>query len=402
MKSTRQDCAGHAHERSKLAGTPTPALLQIVPRFDSAPSGVVDYALGIADGLVQKTGTHSVFLSGTPQATGDCPRRSDACFSVAQRSTSALCQALDDASATTHFTTILLHVSGYGYARRGAPLWLAAGLERWLREHRDVRVVAVMHELFASGKPWQSSFWFGHLQGHVSRRLWSLSSGGLTTTTRYTDQLLAWRPQMRPDLRQMPVISTVGEPDLVTDFAKRAATAVVFASPGVEDVLYQGHATSIEKAITVLGVKEIIDLGGRRRPPPSQIAGVPVKAFGRQSAEEISQHLGKARWGFMTYDLSRLGKSTVFAAYAAHGAVPVCFGSDSDFDGLVPDQHFLCNPSKPISDAVHHGIQSKARAWYAQHDSERLFHAVAELCQLTIPVQGELGLATQPKRTVEK
>ena len=78
--------------------------------------------------------------------------------------------------------TVLLHYSGYGYAPRGAPLWLVEGLERW-KEHRARRRLIVMfHETWASGLPWQSSFWLCPLQRWCVARIARLADAVVTNT----------------------------------------------------------------------------------------------------------------------------------------------------------------------------------------------------------------------------
>ncbi len=55
--------------------------------------------------------------------------------------------------------TLILHYSGYGYDRNGAPAWLVDALRQRSME-RAAHVVSYFHELYATGRPWQRAFWY--------------------------------------------------------------------------------------------------------------------------------------------------------------------------------------------------------------------------------------------------
>ncbi|MFZ4728709.1 MAG: glycosyltransferase family 1 protein, partial [Pseudanabaena sp.] len=67
---------------------------------------------------------------------------------------------------------VLLHYVGYGYAKRGCPVWLVDGIQRWKNLYPDRLLVTMFHELHASGTPpWTSSFWLSPLQKNLVTRL---------------------------------------------------------------------------------------------------------------------------------------------------------------------------------------------------------------------------------------
>ena len=74
-------------------------------------------------------------------------------------------------SAPDATTPVILHYVGYGYEKRGCPLWLIRGLESWKRNHRVHRLLVIFHELYAAGSPWQSSFWNSPVQRWITGRL---------------------------------------------------------------------------------------------------------------------------------------------------------------------------------------------------------------------------------------
>ena len=134
---------------------------------------------------------------------------------VTARRGNHLATHLADLCRKTKAAAVIVHISGYGYQKRGAPVWLLNGIRAWKKEHPGIRLIGIFHELFATGHVWQSSFWLSSAQSYVTRELWRLCDGGLATNQAYFDQLAAWRPTMRDRLKTMPVFSNVGEPDVV-------------------------------------------------------------------------------------------------------------------------------------------------------------------------------------------
>jgi hypothetical protein len=102
---------------------------------------------------------------------------------------------------------------------------------------------------------------------------------------------------------------------------------------------------------------------------PSRLDGLLVESLGTLPAEDVSAWLQTARAGFMAYPPAFLGKSTVFAAYAAHGLAPVvAWNRDQDAESARRATHFL-TPRELVTDALSRGtgVASQARAWYQDH-----------------------------------
>ena len=84
----------------------------------------------------------------------------------------------------------------------------------------------------------------------------------------------------------------------------------------------------------------------------------------------MSELLQRTRFGFVAYPLDFIGKSGVFAAYAAHGVVPIVLSEKQGvFDGLQPSQHFLdglrLGTGAGAQDLA--SIQRKLFTWYTCH-----------------------------------
>jgi hypothetical protein len=183
--------------------------------------------------------------------------------------------------------------------------------------------------------------------------------------------LLEWKP--RAHIASMPVFSNVGEPEHVPPLGARRPSAVVFGLAGVEDRLFRDLRPQLERAIVCLGIEEIIDIGPRFLKPPTSLAGVPVISKGTLPPFAISELLQQARFGFVAYPFDVLGKSGVFAAYAAHGTLPVVFAARrGSFDGLQAGRHFLDGLKLRETFDVHElaMIPSELSAWYEGHSAK--------------------------------
>src|SRR5262249_9681353 len=115
---------------------------------------------------------------------------------------------------------------------------------------------------------------------------------------------------------------------------------------------------------------KIFDIGPRSSPIPASLAGVPVISMGALPLLGVSEVLQRARFGLLAYPFDVLGKSGVFAAYAAHGTIPIVFPERrGSFDGLEAGVHFLdaLNPEMHMKDQKLALIQTQLGSWYASH-----------------------------------
>jgi hypothetical protein len=355
-------------------------IIQIVPRRTDLHDGIGDYGTFLAQALLQRAGVNSIFVVGTP-AQIEPPRRDDwKTEPVPHRKGRALSEHLSKLCQNTDAAAVILHVSGYGYQKRGAPMWLLEGMRIWRETRGKCRLLGIFHELFAKGYVWNSSFWLSRTQKHITRKIWDLCDGGLAIGSPYLNQLAAWRPGMVPLLRAMPVFSTIGEPNRVSPIAERPPNMVVFGQPGVELKVYAGPLYELSASIAKeLGILKIIDIGARISPLPNHLGAVPIVSLGQLRPQSVSRYLMSCRFGLVNYDIARLEKSSVFAAYAAHGVIPVCIGSSVDPPhGLEEGKHFLRWPIRavPDLDAMQHSLVQ----WYEGHSTAKHADLLASWC----------------------
>jgi hypothetical protein len=263
---------------------------------------------------------------------------------------------------------VLLHYVGYGYQQRGCPTWLVKGLESWKKRDGNRRLVVMFHELYALGPPWRSSFWTSWIQRRLVTSLARIGDHCITNRNESMRELIRLAGCAKQKLSVLPVFSNVGEPKFLPGLAARKPRMVVFGSAAWRRQAYYEHRRNLEAACQKLGIEEIVDIGVPVDHIPELT--VPCVSKGILPAHALSYELLNASAGFFTYPAAYLGKSTIFAAYAAHGLAPVTYADNLSLnqDGLVPDEHF-------ISVALSKGNESKnvervaraANRWYAEH-----------------------------------
>jgi hypothetical protein len=348
-----------------------PTLIQVVARGAAAePDGIADHALELARALRAYRGVDSVFLSATPSVDATQVKNDWRTVCLPTRQAQPLANAIHSLLAEIHAHGVILHFSGYGYQKRGVPLWLVQGLRLWSRHAGRVPLLTVFHELYATGRPWQSAFWVSPLQRQIARSILNLSSAAVTPTDRYRKHLSKWKDGRPIEITTMPVFSNVGEPGCGPVPCARSATAIVFGLAGVEDRLFRIYRRDLERIVVMLGIEKIFDVGPRFSPVPCTMAGAPVISKGVLTDGAVSELLQRARFGLIAYPLDFIGKSGVFAAYAAHGVVPIVLSDKQGaFDGLQPARHFLdgLRLGTVASAEALASMQSKLFTWYVSH-----------------------------------
>ena len=243
--------------------------------------------------------------------------------------------------ALDKYDRVLLHFSGYGYARRGLCRWLVDGLNRWKVSTGNRRLVTMFHEVYAAGPVWRMSFWTAVPQKRIARDLAFLSDAHFVSSAGGQSQLTQLAPGLNAEL--LPVFSNVGEPDAPAPLCERMGRAVVFGGGVQRQKVYkmlQRVEPELAQRLNVLGIVEIVDIGPHTR-VPGRIAGCNVKPMGALPGREVSAILARAQFGFIDYAGHVFTKSGIAAAYFAHRVLVV---NASPAGGLPADlregEHF--------------------------------------------------------------
>jgi hypothetical protein len=229
------------------------------------------------------------------------------------------------------------------------------------------RLVTMFHELYAFGPLWRSSFWTSPVQRWIAKSLARRSEHCFTNRVASTTWLAAASHHPMNAISVLPVFSNVGEPERLPGWNDRPPRMIVFGSAGQRRQVYDEHRTELEAACHALKLEEIVDIGAPLEIPTLSMR---VTQRGILSAAEVSREMLSARAGFFAYPTAYLGKSGVFAAYAAHGLVPVTYSANRarNEDGLTSGEHYLLANDLNGCDAGSIGkIGTGAHRWYLAH-----------------------------------
>jgi len=334
-------------------------LIQVVP---PGPGGVRDYADALRNAWTRR-GLDSEVMAFDREAARERPLRERLV-----------------AVGRPHRVAVLLHVSGYGYERRALFGWLLR--EVFDAQHalgEQLHLLAMFHELSASGPPWRSAFWLGGLQARLVRSLAQAADAVCTNTQRHVRFLRGAIDSGTP-FRCLPVFSTIGEAVHRPAPQDRGPALVAFGSQSTRRrALSQLHRHG--SALQRLGIRHITEIGSGESTDPR--CGLPHRFAGQLSAEEVSRQLLLHRWGLLDYPASHFGKSTVFAAYAAHGCVTLNVARPvQPEEGLEAGRHFMeLASTEPAIELPLHILAQAASDWYAGHTLERQSSEFLELLQ---------------------
>jgi len=273
--------------------------------------------------------------------------------------------------------SVVLQMSGFGFSKRGVPLWLLREME--MRHNKVKRFGVFFHELYAFGPPWKYAFWVSPVQRHVVRRLAEMSDFWMTNREGSAQWLRRYAGNKPHAV--LPVFSTIGEPQPLP--AARKNSLVVFGSAGLRTVTYRAAGRGLFQWAKRQSL-EIHDIGSPVMDTQvmDALTANGVIQHGRLGADNISELMQDALFGIIAYPVDYIAKSSVFAAYCAHGLCPVVLskGGYPPSDGLLAGQHYLLGPPTGIVNAGSaQQIGEGAWKWYQSHGVG--YHAAA-LCQL--------------------
>lgn len=336
-------------------------IVQIVPTLPPGIDGLGDYALNLARKLQKDWDIQTSFIVGNPQWQKGDFNEFEAC-AIAQRSPQALLSILP------RDRPILLHYSGYGYARRGTPQWLITALKQRTNTH----LVTMFHEVYTydRGPFWSSSFWLSPLQKYLAIQLIKRSDRHFTSREGYAQLLKKLSKQDNLDVAVLPVFSTLCEPDILKPLEQRQRRLVVFGHPNTRQRTYTQHQTQLQQACQVLEIAEIYDIGKPLDLEIQQYCPCPAIEMGITEASKISHIMQDAIAGFLSFPPPEyLGKSTIFAAYCSHGLLPVLtVPTVASVEGLIPEQHYWIAKSENLALSAQKAICTAANTWYQAHN----------------------------------
>jgi hypothetical protein len=360
-------------------------ILSIVPRLPPAIDGVGDYAWLLAKSLAERHQIATKFITCDPVVeTAGKNIESDSTnliqIQLPQRSVGELLASLDRCDK---IDTLLLQYVGYGYAKRGCPLWLLAALTKWRKEKSSRRLVIMFHEVYASSSlPWNSQFWTSPIQQKIARDLTILSDRLITNSQMFANTIGRLSSRHDDKISIMPIFSNIGECANPLPLKERKPWLVTFGNSGFRSSIYTNSLDRLTTLCQQLAIAEIYDIGYNSAEIVRQIPGVKVNAMGILPASEISQIFQMARVGFINYPIPYLSKSGIFAAYASHQLCSVFDRQNlgDNLDGIKLNEHYwTVGQGTAIDLDLAQSIADNAYQWYDRHNLERTTSHIATL-----------------------
>ncbi len=338
----------------------------IVPLLPPSINGLGDYGLILAKKLRQNFGLETEFVVGEPNWPGEACLDGFTVKQVSKRSKNALLELLPNQSNSKVF----LHYVGYGYAKRGCPVWLVEALEQWRKAEEKRNLIIMFHEIYAFGAIWTSQFWTSPLQGNLAARLICLSDQSLTSKQGYAEIISKLSQGKHKTVPALPVFSNVGEPEYLTPLSARPRRLVVFGGRGWRSRVYKRSQLALQRTCQELEIVEILDIGVSLDFQIDPVNGIAVICLGVQSSQEISKLLSSSIVGFFDYPTEFLAKSTIFAAYCAHGLLSIGVSDGGEnVDGLEAGKHYWLGDKyeQPMNLSAGQIVADNGYAWYQQH-----------------------------------
>jgi len=272
---------------------------------------------------------------------------------------------------------LMLQYSGYGFAKRGAPVALVLQIKRLRRERPEIRLVTMFHELFAYGPPSSSAFWLSYVQRWVALSLAKQSLQVITNRAGSARWLENRIPAHHERIHVSPVFSNLGEAPDAPPPSQREAHLVFF---GYQAEQWDAGFTGLRRVIEMLKPARVTILGRSAEIPAEVFGGIIVTRTGYLGADDVSAILRTARWGVVAYNPEYLGKSSLLAAFMAHGVVPLLVDGHLPLsEGLERNVHLLAvnelGSIVPDLDA----ISEAGQTWYSPHNRENTAAAFAKL-----------------------
>ena len=344
-------------------------IISIVPSLAPEVNGVGDYGLSLAHRLHQEYGINTRFIIGDPHWRHSSSVDGFEVNWVDRRSPEVLHKLLADCGSQS--AAVLVHYVGHGYARGGIPFWLIQGLARWKLQYPSLHLLTMFHEIYTVDPVWNPRFWLSPFQKQLITDLVEMSDRCITNVSAYAKILSDFSHGKHPSIPILPVFSSVGEPQNILPLELRKRRLVIFGQSHSKISVYRDAIPALQKICQVLKIQEILDIGPSSGINNFSIGQLPVVEAGTLSALEISDILQNSIAGFLNYDPACLTKSSIFAAYCAHGIVPINYQDKHLRADLQDNKHYLTSSfftdNSLLGDREMQEIALNAYNWYQSH-----------------------------------
>jgi hypothetical protein len=363
-------------------------ILSIVPRLPPAIDGVGDYAYLLSEKLCQQHQILTKFITCDPLTSIEFGSEDASEIQLPQRSADSLLDTLD---RFDNIDTLLLHYVGYGYAKRGCPLWLVAALTKWHKARSTRRLVTMFHEVYASSNlPWSSQFWTSPIQQKIARDLINLSDRAIANNQLFAQRIRELSSKQDLPIHILPIFSNIGECSQPIPLSDRQPWLVTFGNAGFRQSIYTDSLEQLTTVCQQLEIKEIYDIGHNSAAIVRDIPQVKVNSMGILPATDISQIFQMARVGFINYPIQYIAKSGIFAAYASHQLLSVFdrrnLGDNQDGVNFCEHYWSVLNSEDKLDLTSAQTIAHNAYQWYDRHNLHRVTSQIADILNQTCKI----------------
>jgi hypothetical protein len=345
-------------------------IIVITPSLPPSIGGVEDYSSLLALQMQQYYQVQSHFIISNSQWIPSNKDTSQVVVITARNAKSLLINL-----ENSKIKTVLLHYVGYGYAKRGSPNWLINGLAEWKKKDNSRKLVAMFHEIYASGGSiWQSQFWTGSWQRYLATRLIKLSDVCLTSRNDYAQKITQMSNGRHLQVLSLPVFSNIGEPTDLPNLASRNKQMVIFGGLGARIRVYKDSISTLIRICKTLSLTQIIDIGNPIPFALPNLEGINLISMGVLAPAQISEIFLNSQVGFLNYPPDYFAKSTIFAAFASHKLLAIAEGNQTMAnDGLISGKHFWCSDRDCEQLTIEKGeaIAEQAHQWYQAHNLKK-------------------------------
>ena len=322
-------------------------LLHIIPRAPLALCGVGDYTGLLAQVMRDDYGIKSSILAAGHEVIN------------AKEVGTKIRLAASDADAVT------VQYSCYGFQKRGVPVHLIRSIKQLKQSRPNLPILTMFHELAAKGRVTSSAFWLRWLQLRLIADLGGASTAVRTNRASYKKQIEALAPIHFGKTVAMPVFSNLGEMHETFSIEQRSKSLLLFQPPSYGDRSAKAFWEAWEKLCQLLNISQTLVAGRVKALPNGKF-----EMLGILDGGAAARLLSKCAWGLFDYYPGYIGKSGIFAAFAAHG---LCVFTPGDIvgrdEGLVGGTHYLPVKymSTPPSPDECQAAADRLHAWYQSH-----------------------------------
>ena len=245
---------------------------------------------------------------------------------------------------------VMLQLSVYGFHAKGVPVWLPGYLKDL--KARGARIVTYFHELWVQwASVGSSAFWLSPLQYHVCKQVLAISDRAVFNAEWAYD----WgKSRLSGASDYITTFSTIGEsPKESTPWRQRPDTLAVFGNAQARADAYHAIIQVTQHQPLCFRGFDLLDLGKTSAALNELLApDGPVRSrfsqtecTGAASPDQVQALLMSSKFGIFAASWGHASKSSVLAAYAAHGVCPVSIHSQPITRRRVrlapkPDVHF--------------------------------------------------------------